>query len=230
MQRARCLAWSCTAALAWVATNAVAGPLSSLLVACAASATQAGAPIVSGDLIVKFRDASEPGAQLTAVLGGQRSIASVAPLAARLSADLDLPLVLVQVTSGREALLALDRTALTRALLARAGSEATVQRATAVGAAPAAGLPSAEMVLRLELRRGTSTSTQGALAQRLAAGGLTRPRVQAESGGGALRLHYDIDALTLALIAKLQQRSDVEYVQANRLLRPSSPAASGAPR
>jgi hypothetical protein len=54
------------------------------------------------------------------------------------------------------------------------------------------------------------------------------PRLQAEPGGRVLRLHYDIDALTLALIASLQQQPDVEYVQAeyvqaNRLLRPVAP-------
>ena len=61
---------------------------------------------MSGDLIVKFRDASEPGVQLAAVLAGQRSVTSVAALATRLSSELGVPMVLVQVTSGREALLA----------------------------------------------------------------------------------------------------------------------------
>lgn len=187
---------------------------------------------MSGDLIVKFRDASEPGRQLAAVLTGQRTVASVAPLAARLSNDLDLPLVLVQVTSGREALLALDRAALVRGLLARAGREAVVQRATLPGAAPgpASALPGPEVMLRIELRRGTPASALDALAQRLAAGGLTRPELLRDVGGDTLRLRYDIDALTLALIARLQQRPEVEYVQANRLLRPAAPPAAGASR
>lgn len=199
--------------------NAIVMPIS----ATAAGRTTAAAPIVSGDLIVKFRDASEPGGQLAAVLAGQRTVASVAPLAARLSAELGLPLVLVQVTSGREALLALDRAALTRALIAQAEREPAVQRASvAAAAASAPVLPSAELVLRLELR---GQGLRADLPLRLAAAGLAPPRLQTEPGGTTWRATYDIDALTLALIGRLRERPDVEYVQPNRLLRPA-PAAS----
>ena len=183
--------------------------------------------MIAGDLIVKFRDASEPGAQLAAVRSGQRTVASVAPLAARLAAELGVPLVLVQVTSGREALLALDRETLGRALRARAGREAGVQEAAM--APQAAGLPGPELVLRLSTQGNMAGTARDALGARLAIGTLARPRVvaQGEGAGRALSLHYDIDALTLALIARLQQRPEVEYVQANRLLRPQ-PAAGGA--
>lgn len=191
----------------------------------AAAAAPAGAPMISGDLIVKFRDTSEPGRQLAAVLAGQRDTASAAPVASSLSADLGLPLVLVQVTSGREALLALDREALGRSLLARAGREAQVQRATMTVPPPGGGLPGAELVLRIELRPAAPAATAQAVASRLALPRMPAPRVQDEASGQALRLAYDIDALTLALIERLQQRSDVEYAQANRLLRPASPAA-----
>ena len=182
---------------------------------------------MAGDLIVKFRDASEPGAQLAAVLSGQRSVPSVAPIAARLTAELNVPLVLVQVTSGREALLALDHAALAQALVSQAGRETAVQRASVAGAGAGArpGLPGAEFVLRLELKRGVPPPAAPALAHRFAAGGLTVPRIVRE-GGDALNLHYDIDALTLALIGKLQQRAEVEYAQANRLLRPAAPPTS----
>lgn len=202
----------------------------------------AGAPMVSGDLIVKFRDASEPGAQLAAVLAGQRTVASVAPLATRLGGELGVPLTLVQVTSGRETLLALDREALGRTLLARAGREAAVRHAVMTVPPATSGLPGSELVLRIETHRNTPAATRDALGSRLAVGSLARPRVAAvdggaggtggEAGGGVLSLHYDIDALTLALIAKVQQRPDVEYAQANRLLRPmpAGGAASGAPR
>lgn len=186
----------------------------------------AAAPIVAGDVIVKFRDRTEPGAQLGAVLAGQRTVASVAPLATRLSMELALPLVLVQVTSGREALLALDREALTQVLLARARREQGVQGgAAATDAALAPGvLPGSDLVLQVQLRPGAAPSLPGHLAKRLAAGGLVPPRVQREGDGKSLQLHYDMDALTLALITKLQRRPDVEYAQANRLLRPA-PAA-----
>jgi len=184
------------------------------------------APIVSGDLIVKFRDASESGRQLAAVLAGQRDLASAAPVASRLSADLGLPLVLVQVTSGREALLALDRQALGRSLLARAGREAQVQRATMTVPPPGGGLPGAQLVMRIELRPAAPAAAAQAVASRLALPRLPAPQMQGEPAGPALRLVFDIDALTLALIERLQQRSDVEYAQANRLLRPAAPAAS----
>ena len=137
-------------------------------------------PIVSGDLIVKFRDASEPGRQLAAVLAGQRTVASVAPLAVRLSDELELPLVLVQVTSGREALLALDRGALARSLLARAGRDASVLRAAMPSDRAAPGLPSSELVLRVELHPDPAgpapDGVAASLADRLAVGGLLRPR------------------------------------------------------
>lgn len=189
--------------------------------------------MISGDLIVKFRDASEPGTQLAAVLAGQRTVASVAPLAARLSGELGVPLNLVQVTSGREALLALDRQALGRALLARAGREASVRRVALAAPAVPAGLPGTQLVLNLETQGPMPTTARDALGARLAIGTLGRPRVVVAQGAdSAIRLHYDVDALTLALIARLQQRPEVEYVQANRLLRPApaGSGASGAPR
>lgn len=191
------------------------------------------ARIMPGDLIVKFRDASEPGRQLAAVLAGQRTVASMAPLAARLSREIGVPLVLAQVTSGREALLALDREALGRSLLARAGREAAVQKAV-MSVPTGSVLPGAELVLRIEVRPKTTAAAREALPARLALGTLARPRAEADSsgsgaGGDAWRLHYDVDALTLALIAAMQQRPEVEYAQANRILRPVGPGEA-APR
>lgn len=184
----------------------------------------APAPIRSGDVIVKFRDASEAGRHIAAVVAGQRDDVSAMPVAARVSADLGVPMVLVQVTSGREALLALDREALGRSLLARAGREAQVQRAVMSVPPPGGGLPGAELVLRLELRPAAPPGTAQAVASRMAVPRMPAPRVQAE-GGKELRLVYDVDAWTLALIERLKQRSDVEYVQANRMLRAAPPAA-----
>ncbi|MBL8326681.1 MAG: hypothetical protein JNJ89_17145 [Rubrivivax sp.] len=205
------------------APAAQAVPTSASGASTASMVGHAAVPIVSGDLIVKFRDSTEPGRELAAVLAGQRTVASVAPLAARLSEQLGLPLALVQVTSGREALLALDRPALARALVNSAQRQAAVQRASAVAAGPTTGLPPAEVVLHLELRGPAPSLTE--LGTRLAAGGVT-PRLAAGPGGAnTLRARYDIDALTLALISRLQQRTDVEYVQPNRLLRPA-PGAS----
>lgn len=184
----------------------------------------APAPIRSGDVIVKFRDASEAGRQIAAVLAGQRDDRSAMPVAARVSADLGVPMVLVQVTSGREALLALDREALGRSLLARAGREAQVQRAVMSVPPPGGGLPGTELVLRLELRPAAPSGTAQAVASRMTVPRMPAPQAQAE-GGKELRLVYDVDAWTLALIERLKQRSDVEYVQANRMLRAAPPPA-----
>jgi len=54
------------------------------------------------------------------------------------------------------------------------------------------------------------------------------PDAGAEGGAAAAGTYlalYDLDALTLALMTKVQQRPDVEYVQPNRLLRPAGAAS-----
>jgi hypothetical protein len=228
------LAACSAAAAAWWSAASGALPPDLVVHTSVGNPSRAGAPIVSGDLIVKFRDATEPGKELAAVLAGQRTVASVAPLAARLSSELGLPLVLVQVTSGREALLALDREALARVLTALAQQQPEVQRASpaspaaAAGAAPPAGLPAAQWGLRLQLRASRAAPELAQLARRLAAGGLVAPRLKAEGGAAAAGTYlalYDLDALTLALMTKVQQRPDVEYVQPNRLLRPAGAAS-----
>jgi hypothetical protein len=179
------------------------------------SPPRAAAPIVSGDLIVKFRDASEAGASLAGVLAGTRTADSAAPLAARLSDALGVPLKLVQVTSGREALLAIDRDALMRSLAERAAREPGVVRAITVPPA-AAGLPADQASVRIEL---TPQAAPQALAAKLASGNLLRPRLHNDSTGATL-LSYDMAGLTLALLERLKQQADVEYAQANRLLKP----------
>lgn len=181
------------------------------------SPPRTSAVIVSGDLIVKFRDASDNGAALAAVLGGTRTLASAEPMAARLSDALGVPLKLVQVTSGREALLAIDRDALQRTLAQRAAREPGVARA--VAAAPAGGLPSDQLSVRVELAPQAATP---ALAAQLASGSLLRPRLHNDASGATL-LSYDMASLTLALLERLKQQADVEYAQANRLLRVTGP-------
>jgi hypothetical protein len=91
-------------------------------------------------------------------------------------------------------------------------------------------------VLRIELHSRAAAGAREALPARLAVAGTAVPRVVAAAGGGAegagsaFALHYDTDALTLALIARTQQRPDVEYAQANRLLRPVAAPATAASR
>jgi len=185
------------------------------------SPPRSSAAIVSGDLIVKFRDASEGGAALAGVLGGTRTLASAEPVAVRLSESMGVPLKLVQVTSGREALLAIDRDALRRSLAQRAAREPGVARALAV--APAPGLPPEQVSVRLELA--PQASPQG-LAARLATapapGSLLQARLHTDASGATL-LSYDLAGLTLALLERLKQQPDVEYAQANRLLRAVAP-------
>ena len=182
------------------------------------SPPRAAAPIVSGDLIVKFRDTSADGVLLAAVLGGTQTVEAAAPLAARLSEVLGVPLKLVQVTSGREALLAIDRDSLQRSLAQRAAREVGVVRALAAPVAPAApALPADQLTVRVEL---TPQAAPQALAARLASGSLLRPRLHGESNGTAL-LSYDMAGLTQTLLERLKQQADVEYAQANRLLKPA---------
>jgi hypothetical protein len=200
------------------------GALQALVLALVALATgqAAAAPVVAGDLIVKFRDSSAAGAALAAVLAGSRPLASAAPVAARLSRETGVPLTLVQVTSGREALLAIDRAALLRSLAQRAAREPGVARATVLGPA-VSGLPSELASVRIELKPpASSTASAQALADRLGSGELLRPRLSTDASGTML-LSYDIAGLTLALLARLGQHADIEYAQANRLLRPADP-------
>ena len=186
--------------------------------ATSTTGAQAPAPAMAGDLIVKFRDQSEFGAAMAAVLGGQRTLASAAPLAARLATELGVPLLLVQVTSGREALLAIDRKVLLGNLAASAARQTGVARAEPV-TAPTSGLPPAQASLRLSLQGGTAAAS---VASSLSVGGLVQPSV-AEGPGGSVLLHYDLQALTQALLQRLGQRPEVEYAQANRLLRLAPP-------
>lgn len=191
--------------------------LPSALLPASPAAAQTAAATMAGDLIVKFRDGSDPGAALAAVLNGQRPLASAAPLAARLSRELGVPLTLVQVTSGREALLAIDREALLRSLAQRAAREPGVTRATPVPPPP--GLPPEQASVRIEL---AAQASPRAIAARMATGELLRPRLHADAGGATL-LSYDMAGLTQALRDRIGQRADVDYVQPNRLLRPAGP-------
>ena len=182
------------------------------------SPPRSGAAIVVGDLIVKFRDSSDGGMALAGVLGGTRTLSSVEPLAVRLSAAMGVPLKLVQVTSGREALLAIDREALQRSLVQRAALEPGVARATAV--APAAGLPPDSLSVRLELTPQAAPHLLGAKLASAAPGSLLQPRLHSDAAGATL-LSVDIAGLTQALLERLKQQADVEYAQANRLLKPA---------
>jgi len=189
-----------------------------------AAAPRAAAPVLAGDMIVKFRDTSEAGASMNAVLSGSRTIASAAPVAARLSTELGVPLRLVHVTSGREALLAIDRDALLASLAQRAAREPGV--ASAVPVVPGPGLPPDLASVRLRMTPGAATAP---LAEKLVSGSLVRPRVHSDAAGTTL-LSVDLASLTLALLDLLTQRADVEYAQANRLLRPVAPTGPTTPR
>ncbi|MDH5539019.1 MAG: hypothetical protein OEY03_06410 [Rhizobacter sp.] len=190
-----------------------------LLLSAAPVAGQSSAPrspdtTVTGDLIVKFRDSTDAGAALAAVVGGTRAMASAAPVAARLSSELGVPLKLVQVTSGREALLAIDREVLLRSLAQRALREPGVARAVPTPRA-ATVLPSEQASVRIELKPQASAQ---ALAGKLDSGELLRPSLVTQAGGATL-LSYDMAGLTLAVLERLQKHAEVEYAQANRILR-----------
>ncbi|MBU1236225.1 MAG: hypothetical protein KJ634_07045 [Gammaproteobacteria bacterium] len=204
--------------------------LAALSLAAALASAHASAPrppdyIVTGDLIVKFRDTSESGKALAAVAEGARAMGTAASVAAGLSGEYGIPLTLVRVTSGREALLSVDRRALLAGLAQRARREPIVKAATPE-TPPRTVLPSELATVRVELKPSVATAAElAALANKLASGDLLRPKFLTDASGAAL-LGIDMAGLTLALIERLNARSDVEYAQANRVLR----AIDNAPR
>jgi hypothetical protein len=180
------------------------------------------APAMAGDLIVKFRNESSHGALMSDVLAGKAALPQAAPMATSLSGELGVPLVLVRVTSGREALLAIDRQALATSLAQRASHLAGVKSAKPVPE-KSTGLPPAQVWVQLALRKGVSADD---VARRLATAphfAPQGPRDAQQGSEASARIGYDLSELTTQLLARLQQRGDVEYAQANRLLRAVAP-------
>jgi exosortase/archaeosortase family protein len=188
-----------------LAPAARAWPLLPVSASTARLVPTAGPQAVVGDMIIKFRG-GEPDAARTAALAG----------------ELRVPLRFVQATSGREALVAVDRAALASALAQRAQRESGVARCAALPP-PASVLPSQHLEWRLRLQSAATRDAASArLANQLSVAG-TAPRFTPGAAADELLMSLDLDALTTTLIERIQQRGDVAYAQANRLLRPMTP-------
>lgn len=191
-------------------------------------------PFVPGDLIVKFTDNSAHGALVTrAVRGEAVAQAQLPELAARLSAELGVPLRAVRVTSGRELVLGIDRERLLAALARRVQRDPAVSR-TQPRAEPSTVLPPAEIALVVQCAPGSDAARLlqdaaragehrsraiDALAARLSAGAEAHPAGEA-SARGELILVLDVAALTTQLLERTRNRADVEYAQLSHVVRP----------
>jgi hypothetical protein len=205
--------------------------VASLALACTPANGQP--PFVAGDLIVKFRDGDEAGQVVARAMRADQPLPEVAPVAARLSAELGLPLVATRVTSGRELVLGIDRDRLAQALRERLARDPAVRGVTPI-AAPKTVLPAAQVALAVELAPNTEAERQvreaaraghqsgpgiDALVARMAGGADPRPAGRVTERG-ELVVAIDVAALTRELVERLKRRPDVEYAQVSQIVRP----------
>jgi hypothetical protein len=212
-----------------------ARPLLVAVASLALACTQANGqpPFVAGDLIVKFRDGDDAGQAVARAMRADQPLADVAPIAARLSSELGVPLVATRVTSGRELVLSVDRDRLAQTLTQRLARDPAVRSVTPV-AAPKTVLPGAQVALVVELAPNTEAERQvsetaragqhtapeiDALVARMAAGADPRPAGRVNERG-QLVVAVDVAALTRELVARLKRRADVEYAQPSQIVRP----------
>jgi len=226
-------------------TIAVSIAVAISLAHAAPAAASAGRPdaLPPGDLIVRFADTSPAHAAVMENFENPQHADATAELATRLSGALLVPLRAVQVTSGRELVLSIDRARLVSQVAERVAQAPAFRgaRATAVISAPA-GRPPPKVLLpaTLSLRirappdsdagravaeaqrdRARNRDRIAALARSLVPGheGAVAARVDAQ---GRLLLDIDLRVLVEELVAALQKQADVVYAQANRMLRPAA--------
>jgi hypothetical protein len=188
---------------------------------------------VPGDAIVKFTDASDFGARVARAMHAATLPAEVEAVAARLSTELDVPLVAVRVTSGRELVLSVERDRLVQALARRVERHADVKSVVRVEE-PRTVLPPAAIALAVDLRADSeagravraaaqasrrTTPEVDALVAKLAGDFQPPPSAQV-SDRGQLILTIDVAALTRNLVERLAHRTDVEYAQVSHVVRP----------
>ena len=177
---------------------------------------QSAAPAVAGDVLVKFRDTSESGRLVAPVVSGKSRLDAVAPLTSDLSEDVGSPLRAVRVTSGRELLLTIDRERLAQMLTQRAAGASSVR--SIAPADTSSGVSSQQQQLEFVVNPKPGSDVDKLVAE--LSGDLqpyTRARVEKD---GRVLLSIDMATLTRQAVEELQKRSDVEYAQANIILRP----------
>lgn len=209
--------------------------LSVFLVSGLMAAAEANGPstFVAGDLIVRFTDASDAGQAVVRAMRAEKVPAEVEALAARLSAELNVPLVAARVTSGRELVLSVDRDRLGQTLAQRVKRDPAARDVTAVDT-PKTVLPAAQLAFVVELaadsaalrdvqqaaRSGRRTTPEvGKLVARLTTDLYPQPAGHV-SDRGQLTLVVDIAELTRELVERLKRRPDVDYAQLSHIVRP----------
>jgi len=197
------------------------------------SAAESAAPpaSVAGDLIVKFSDGSTAGKEVASILAGQKTVDDSRTTVDRLAGQLQVPLVPVRVTSGRELLLAVDRGEITRRLERSAASRKDVERVIPLDAEqkvlPADQLtyevrPGAGSDLQRQLARDAAARVPSVRAQQLAAeiaGDFAAHSRASFDEHDRLLLTLDVTALTRSAVERLQKLPEVEYAQANQILK-----------
>ena len=187
---------------------------------------------VAGDLIVKFADTSAAGRVIAPIVTGDSPVDAASPTVARLSKQIAVPLLPVRVTSGRELLLAIDREQLAHELAQGAARAPGVQRVSPVAAAPTV-LPAGQLEFVVQLKADGDLQRQASrdIAARRApsaevektlqtvAGDLGSQASYRYDGEGRPVLTLDITALTEAAVDRLRVQPDVEYAQANRIMK-----------
>lgn len=205
-------------------------------------------PAVTGDVIIKFTDKSQAGVLLAeAFRTNPNERARLQAIARQLSAEMDVPLSALRLTSGQELLVSVDRITLMRNLKARLMREPAVQRVTLIETGKSV-LPAAELGVRVNLRpdsaiqrqvqrdRHTGQRTSAELdtqVARLVSGISPQPSAHIDKDGGLI-LTFDIAELIDDLVIRLKRRADVVYAQPNLIVRPSSrpensPVPAGSP-
>lgn len=213
----------------WVSSWLSLALLSGLAIACKPLASESPtpqpssppaavvSPAVAGDVIVKFRDASQSGRVVAPILTGQSKIDSAVPLASDLSNELGSPLNVVRVTSGRELVLAIDRERLREIIGRRAGGVSDIRSLTPAGNYQ--GLASQQQ-LEFVVEPKPGSDVEKAIST--ITGSLREHARSRTDENGRVVLSIDMAGLTRQAVEQLQKRSDVEYAQANRRLKPYS--------
>lgn len=205
-------------------------------------------PALTGDVIIKFTDKSQAGQLMAEALhSDSNQHAPLQTMARQLSAEMDVPLSALRLTSGRELVVSIDRPVLARSLKERLLREPAVQRVIVLETGKTV-LPAGELAVRVNLRsdsivqrqvqrdRHAGQRTSVELDKQVAglvSGVAPRPSAHIDNHG-RLILTLDIAELIDDLIIRLKGRADVVYAQANLVVRPSlkrqiSPVPAGPP-
>jgi hypothetical protein len=201
-----------------------------------AEGTLQTSPTAMAELIVKFVAGSEAQQVVSAAVqeATQRN-ESLGRLTQTLSAQLNVPLQVQRVTSGRELVCSVDTNAVAQQVAAHLERREDVQRAMPMATDPAAQGPghrnprvlieftpdsNAAATLAEALREspGSSSALQG-LAQSLR-DGLDLPLTMQPEQVQRLVLVVQMESVIAELVERLRQRSDVEYAQPTFLLKP----------